>query len=341
MRKHLGAVVVSALALTTAACGSSSSGSTQKAPSSGATSSGTAKLRPLKLAAFGSPSILYSGLADGKFKNPPTISTIDSGPVALPLLQGGKLDGIVDVGDPPIVLAMAKKIPFKVVWVTILSHELLVGGKNVHSVGDLKGKKVASAVGSTTDFFLDGYLAKNNLKPSDIHKVDLPPSSMPAALASGQVDAAYTWPPYNTAMAAAPGSTVLDRQDDTAYVMVSAAAAQKHGAEVQQLVCDLAASSQDFRTNPDKAQAAVAAATKVPLATIKTLMPVSAIAPPNQVDAKWLGTSSQPSAQATLIEQYGPWLAAQQRIDKAPALETVQGVFDSSYALNAQSGKCG
>ena len=59
----------------------------------------------------------------------------------------------------------------------------------IKSFHDLKGKKVGVPSGSSQTTMLPLLLEANNLKPSDISMIDMPPSSMVPALLQGQVDA--------------------------------------------------------------------------------------------------------------------------------------------------------
>jgi sulfonate transport system substrate-binding protein len=79
----------------------------------------------------------------------------------------------------------------------------------VHSVADLKGKKVALNKGSNVHYLLVQALAANGLKYSDIQPVYLAPGDARAAFERGSVDAWVIWDPYYAAAQTATGGHIL------------------------------------------------------------------------------------------------------------------------------------
>jgi ABC-type nitrate/sulfonate/bicarbonate transport system substrate-binding protein len=66
----------------------------------------------------------------------------------------------------------------------------------IKSAADLKGKVVATRVGSTGSWFVSEYLKKNGINPSDVSIKDLETSTQPTALCRGDVDAIFIWHPF-------------------------------------------------------------------------------------------------------------------------------------------------
>ena len=65
---------------------------------------------------------------------------------------------------------------------------------------DLRGKIIATAVGTSAEYFLDLFLAKYDLKTTDVKIINLSPSTMVQALTSGDIAAFAIFEPYpNTA----------------------------------------------------------------------------------------------------------------------------------------------
>lgn len=65
----------------------------------------------------------------------------------------------------------------------------------INTVADLKGKKIAVSVGSTSHNHMLRALSQAGLKQEDVSLVNLAPANMPPAYVAGQVDAALTWEP--------------------------------------------------------------------------------------------------------------------------------------------------
>ncbi|MGH7225141.1 MAG: ABC transporter substrate-binding protein, partial [Gemmataceae bacterium] len=78
------------------------------------------------------------------------------------------------------------------------SNSVVAGIKSgLKSVKDLKGRRVASQVGTTTNYvFVNKILPAYGLTPSDIHLVNTPEKDQVAALAAGSVDAFANVEPF-------------------------------------------------------------------------------------------------------------------------------------------------
>jgi len=117
----------------------------------------------------------------------------NSGPLVNQAFVAGAIDfGIM--GDTPAIYAAAAGIPVDVV---AASHTVGPGytlltraGSDIHSLADLKGRKVAYSKGTANQGFLIQALATVNLKQQDITPVDVPLQNVGEVLESGTVDAA-------------------------------------------------------------------------------------------------------------------------------------------------------
>jgi NitT/TauT family transport system substrate-binding protein len=67
---------------------------------------------------------------------------------------------------------------------------------DVKTAADLKGKVIATRVGSTGSWFISEYLAKNGVNPSDVTIKDLETSVQPTALCRGDIAAMFIWEPF-------------------------------------------------------------------------------------------------------------------------------------------------
>lgn len=71
----------------------------------------------------------------------------------------------------------------------------------IKSFSDLKGRKIAQlGKGTITHLRLLSAIRMAELQPSDVAEIHAPFPAMGGLLQSGQVDAAYAWPPYDTIM---------------------------------------------------------------------------------------------------------------------------------------------
>jgi NitT/TauT family transport system substrate-binding protein len=87
---------------------------------------------------------------------------------------------------------IAKGAPMKIVATVYQSNPNEVEAlkkAGIKSVADLKGKKVGVPAGSSQVTMLPLFFKANNIDPSEVNQLNMPPSSMVPALLQGQVDA--------------------------------------------------------------------------------------------------------------------------------------------------------
>ncbi len=114
-------------------------------------------------------------------------------------LISGQID--VDVANTmdQLVIYAENDFPAQVIGVTDESDggDGIAGKESINSLNDLKGKTVAFAEASPSDFFLRYLLSKNGISISDLKlKPVADPQIAGNAVIAGQVDAAVTYEPY-------------------------------------------------------------------------------------------------------------------------------------------------
>lgn len=141
------------------------------------------------------------------------------GPQLLEALNVGALD-FGTTGEAPPVFAQAAGAPLVYVGVEPPSPAgeaiLVPQDSPVHTVADLRGKRVALNKGSNVHFLLVQALASAGLKPADIQPVYLAPADARAAFEQGAVDAWVIWDPFYAAGQAATHARVLTNAEGLA-----------------------------------------------------------------------------------------------------------------------------
>ncbi|MFH1631733.1 MAG: ABC transporter substrate-binding protein [bacterium] len=127
------------------------------------------------------------------------IEEFDSGRLSfLDMLEGGV--NISTVAPTPIMFQSFERDDFQIFSTFVYSDDDLKviarGGNGISDIKDLVGKKIGTPSGTTGQFFLAAFLTYGGLRESDVQVIDLNPSELPGALASGQVDAIVIWEPY-------------------------------------------------------------------------------------------------------------------------------------------------
>jgi NitT/TauT family transport system substrate-binding protein len=116
---------------------------------------------------------------------------------SLNALNTGQLDANCQTWSDTM-FPLAQDIPLKVVLVNDNSfgNDGLVARPEIKSVADLKGKTVATELGTVDHFLLLQALARNGLKESDVVYKNLTVPDASAAFLAGQLDAAVVWQPW-------------------------------------------------------------------------------------------------------------------------------------------------
>lgn len=120
----------------------------------------------------------------------------DSGAGVLRALASGDVQ-IGNVGSSPLAVAAAQKLPIEAFLLAsqLGNSEALVVKKNITSLKDLIGKRIAVPFISTTHYSLLAALKHWGIKPSQVQLINLQPPAIIAAWQRGDIDGAYVWAP--------------------------------------------------------------------------------------------------------------------------------------------------
>lgn len=128
-----------------------------------------------------------------------TWTEFPAGPPMLEAVNAGSID-LGYSGEAPPIFAQAAGTPFLYVaydpWSPKAEAIVVKQESPIKTVADLKGKKIAFAKGSNTNYLIVAALEKAGLKFSDIEPVYLPPADGRVAFESGKVDAWAVWDPF-------------------------------------------------------------------------------------------------------------------------------------------------
>jgi ABC-type nitrate/sulfonate/bicarbonate transport system substrate-binding protein len=126
------------------------------------------------------------------------VTVFTTGATATEAFRAGRGD-FISAGDLPSAAMWQTRT---VVGIAPMSSDTdifgIVGRKDINSPADLRGRKVATRMGSTGEFLLDRYLASGGLAPADAKILDLAPPEMVLALAHGDIDAFAWLAPFTT-----------------------------------------------------------------------------------------------------------------------------------------------
>ena len=143
---------------------------------------------------------LYIARDKGFFKNHGVdvdLTVMEDPKLRFTALRAGQIDVIASTVDTAL-LYLKKADDFKYVAAIDDSNggDGIVATKDIKSIKDLKGKKVAVNEGSVSQFYLNVLLAKAGLKESDLQTVNMTAADAGSAFVAKKVDAAVTWEPW-------------------------------------------------------------------------------------------------------------------------------------------------
>ena len=266
------------------------------------------------------------------------LATLASGSAALPLMLSGRMDGVTDIGVPPLVTAAAQHVPLKIVWYSGNDPAGIYVKPQIKTAKQLAGQNLAAPAGSIAQIALAEYLNQQGVGFSNVHFVNLPPGSIVASYKTGQIAGASIWTPVTTGLHAA-GAKLMANQPETAFTVFASSFVSKHPGAVQAYLCDIAR-AQDFRrSNPSRVYADLAPAEGTSAKGVEAEMPTNP--PSNQTAADVMGTAGHPPAgQVSQIVEAGQTMTKLGLIPNAPSASTVRSMFDPQFAEYIAAGKC-
>lgn len=221
IRKGLSSVAVAAmLTIGLAACSSADANSHGGAQASGGSASCTSpkNVNFGYIGDFNGTSLLAIANDQGLWKKyclNPTTKVFTNGPLQITALGAGSLDfGYIGPG----ALWLPAEGKAKIVAIDTFGNAdriVALPGKGIKTLSDLKGKKVGYPQGGSGEMILRLGLQKVGMTMKDVNAVPIDPSTMVAALSSGQVDAAGFWyPALSTVKQKVPDLIELAKDSD-------------------------------------------------------------------------------------------------------------------------------
>jgi NitT/TauT family transport system substrate-binding protein len=134
---------------------------------------------------------------------------------SFPALDSGTLDGTtMSLGDAALLEGFSPgSMRFILIADVSMEAEAIVAAPDIATPQDLRGKSIGCNIGSYGELFVRRFLTLNNINPGEVTLVNIPPESVPAALARGEIQAGHTWEPSLTE-AIKGGNRILLRASD-------------------------------------------------------------------------------------------------------------------------------
>jgi taurine transport system substrate-binding protein len=171
-------------------------------------------------------------------------------------------------GSSPVSRGLSQPLDYQVPWIfdVIGKAEALVVKPEIASIADLKGKKIATPLASTSHYSLLAALQANGLSQKDVKIIDAEPDDIYAAWSRGDIDGAYVWNPNLAKIKSDGGKVLIDsaqlaQQGKTTYdlAVVTDDFASKYPDAVNTWAAQEDKAVKLFRSNPTQFSSDLAA----------------------------------------------------------------------------------
>ncbi len=208
--------------------------------------------------------------------------------------------------------------------------EGIIARKEIKTVQDLKGKKLAATFASSAHVLVLDILEQNGIDPKkDLTLLNLKVTEMPAAMKSGEIDACAAWTPHFNRILNMPGNHLL--LDDTKFslfkkydlgpgpdlLVVRREFADKYPNTVAAFWEGFFEAMEFIKTKPEE--------------SAKVLMKLTNLSMKDQLavmkDVKWIGKDKQkalmvdPGNYVQGLQKLGDFLVKHGQTDKAPSVK--------------------
>lgn len=198
------------------------------------------------------------------------------GPPLLEAMRVGSIDAGA-VGDTPPIFAQAAHAPLVYIAARPGSGRgmgiLVPPGSQIRQLGDLKGKRVAFAPGSSAHNLIVAALDKAGVAYGDIKPAYLAPADAAAAFTEGGIDAWSIWDPYLALEQSRPGVRTLasgqDISPQNSFYMASRAYATQRPELIQAFVAMIRSTGEWCGHNRPAVAKMLSDGTGVPLAPMR------------------------------------------------------------------------
>ncbi|WP_347558793.1 aliphatic sulfonate ABC transporter substrate-binding protein [Robbsia sp. KACC 23696] len=176
-------------------------------------------------------------------------------------LNASALDVTADIADTVPIFAQAANSHFVYIAQESPSPSaqavIVHRDDPIHSLADLKGKRIAVTKAAGCHYLLLAALAQAKLTPADVQIAYLAPADARAAFERNSVDAWFTWDPYVASVEKAPNARILVRGDGIAsyqrYYLASTSFAQAHPDILNVVYKQLSAAGTWTKAHPQEA----------------------------------------------------------------------------------------
>ncbi|MGM0111225.1 ABC transporter substrate-binding protein [Enterococcus sp. DIV0187] len=254
---------------------------------------------------------------------------------SLQAFNSGQIDAVCAALSDTISPALSD-VDFKVVLVNDNSAgaDGIVAQSEIASLKDLKGKTVATEIGTIEHFFLLNALETVGLTEKDVELTNMTVENAGPAVISGQVDAASLWEPSLSYAASERDTNVLFDSSETPglipdTLMVSGKLLKKRTGDVQKIVDAYFDGMQAYAEKPDEALEFMAKQADISTEEMATAMKGAQLFSIADNQAAFNKSAEDYSYLPYTAEKTAKFLLNQSMVSKE--LKDPESIFDSTY----------
>lgn len=189
-----------------------------------------------------------------------------TGKAALDEVLEGKAD-LATVAETPFMFAVMNEAKISIIATIQRSNRtnaiIAKKDKEIQLPQDLKEKRIAATLKTTSEYFLHAFLATHSLAGTDVRLVYLKPEEILQALAKGEIDAASVFPPFLSQAQQQLGENGItffekDIYTQTFNVVVAQDFIRKNPAIIRKALLAMLHAEEFIKENPGAAQNTVA-----------------------------------------------------------------------------------
>ncbi len=198
------------------------------------------------------------------------------GKLALREVLDGKAD-FATVAETPVMFAIMKGEKISVIATIQTSNKntaiVARKDKGILTPAGLKGRKIAATFGTTSQFFMDVFLALHGIARKDVKVIDVKAGELQDALMRGDVDAVSSFNPYLMRVQKKLGDRGITFYDENAYTQTfNIVATQefigRNPGTVKKMLQALIKAEEFVKQKPEEAQKIVADFDRMDIATV-------------------------------------------------------------------------
>ena len=245
------------------------------------------------------------------------------------------------IGSVGVAVGIAQNLPYQPYFIhsVIGEAEALAVKKNIASIKDLRGKKIAVPFGSTSHFTLLSLLKLENISAPELTILDLQPQDMVAAWQRGDIDGGYIWYPNLPKLVDNGGKVLVSSADMAKKGVVTADLgvvrtefADRYPDAMKKYVAVLNEAIDFYRQNPDEASQKISAELGIsPEESLQAMNKLIWLTSKEQAAAKYLGTPDNAGNFAHVLQESAQFMVTQKNISSAPDLKIYQSAIRNNF----------